>query len=76
MRATFDHYWDYAQHVTNWTNALLGPPPPHVLEILGAASMSQPVANRFVNGFNDPSDYQHWFMDPEKSKAYLAEVMA
>lgn len=76
MQSTFDHYWDYAQHVTNWTNALLGPPPPHVLEILGAASMSQTVANRFVNGFNDPSDYQHWFMDPDKAKEYLGSVMA
>ena len=27
MRATFDSYWSYAQHVTNWTNALLQPPP-------------------------------------------------
>src|SRR5262245_34567543 len=27
-QACFDRYWDYAQHVTVWTNALLQPPPP------------------------------------------------
>jgi hypothetical protein len=75
MQSTFDHYWDYAQHVTMWTNALLAPPPPHVLEILGAASVSPAVAQRFANGFNDPSDFENWFLDPEKAKDYLAGVM-
>jgi glycine/D-amino acid oxidase-like deaminating enzyme len=74
MTATFERYWDYAQHVTNWTNALLGPPPEHVLKILGTAQVNDAVARRFVNGFSDPSDYQHWFMDPVKADAYLAEV--
>ena len=37
MQATFDKYWGYAQYVTGWTNALLQPPPPHVLNIMGAA---------------------------------------
>jgi hypothetical protein len=74
MEATFEQYWDYAQHVTNWTNALLQPPPEHVLKILGTAQVNDTVARRFVNGFTDPSDYQHWFMDPAKAEAYLAEV--
>jgi hypothetical protein len=74
MSATFERYWDYAQHVTNWTNALLGPPPEHVLKILGTAQVNDTVARRFVNGFSDPSDFQHWFMDPVKADAYLAEV--
>jgi hypothetical protein len=74
MEATFEQYWDYAQHVTNWTNALLQPPPEHVLKILGTAQVNYTVARRFVNGFTDPSDYQHWFMDPAKAEAYLAEV--
>ena len=37
MQATFDRFWDYVQYVTGWTNALLQPPPPHVLNIMGAA---------------------------------------
>ncbi|GAA1245375.1 alanine-phosphoribitol ligase [Prauserella halophila] len=74
MTDTFEKYWEYAQHVTNWTNALLTPPPPHVMDILGAAQENSTVANRFANGFSDPSDYQHWFMDPQKAADYLASV--
>ncbi|NIJ12321.1 hypothetical protein FHU38_002665 [Saccharomonospora amisosensis] len=76
MHGTFETYWDYAQHVTQWTNAMLQPPPPHVMDILGAAQHNEAVARRFVNGFCDPSDFQHWFMDPEKAAAYLASVGA
>lgn len=74
MERTFERYWNYAQHVTNWTNAMLQPPPPHVLEIIGAASQNPVVAKRFVNGFADPTDFQHWFMDPDKAAAFLAEA--
>ena len=76
MQATFDSYWEYAQAVTGWTNALLTPPPQHVLELLGAASQDQRVAHRFVNGFDDPRDYFEWFMDPAKADAYLASLAA
>ena len=74
MNATFERYWDYSQHVTNWTNAMLSPPPEHVMNILGAAQQNDTVARRFANGFSDPSDFQHWLMDPAKTEAYLAEV--
>jgi hypothetical protein len=76
MEQTFERYWGYAQYVTGWTNALLGPPPPHVLELLGAGNEHQAIAHRFVNGFDDPRDYFDWFMDPEKAHRYLAEVAA
>jgi 2-polyprenyl-6-methoxyphenol hydroxylase-like FAD-dependent oxidoreductase len=74
MKATFEAYWDYAQYPTTWTNAMLQPPPPHVVEILGAAGQHQRIADRFANGFNDPRDFFDWFMDPGKTAAYLAEV--
>lgn len=76
MQATFERYWDYAQHVAHWTNALLAPPPPHVLELLGAANESPEIANRFVNGFNNPPEFQEWFMYPDKAAAYLASLNA
>ncbi|WP_175411055.1 styrene monooxygenase/indole monooxygenase family protein [Streptomyces sp. TRM64462] len=71
MRAAFDRYWDTAQHVTKWTNAMLGVPPEHVLNLIGAAGRIPAVANRFANGFNDPSDFENFFYDPEKTAAYL-----
>jgi flavin-dependent dehydrogenase len=74
MQATFDEYWAYAQAVAGWTNALLTPPPEHVLKLLGAANGDARVAHRFVNGFDDPRDYFDWFMDPAKADAYLAEL--
>ncbi|MFJ9416194.1 styrene monooxygenase/indole monooxygenase family protein [Streptomyces sp. NPDC101227] len=72
MQATFDRYWNTARHVTKWTNAMLAPPPEHVLNILGAGGQIQPVADRFANGFDDPSDFENFFYDPDKANAYLA----
>ncbi|MEV6048879.1 styrene monooxygenase/indole monooxygenase family protein [Streptomyces xanthochromogenes] len=74
MRSAFDRYWDTAQHVTKWTNAMLGVPPEHVLNLIGAAGELQPAADRFANGFNDPADFENFFYEPEKTAAYLAEV--
>ncbi len=74
MQATFDRYWDYARHVTKWTNAMLAPPPEHVLNLIGAAGQLQTVANRFANGFDNPADFENWFFDPELAAAYLASV--
>ncbi|MFJ4699972.1 MULTISPECIES: styrene monooxygenase/indole monooxygenase family protein [unclassified Streptomyces] len=74
MRSAFDRYWDTAQHVVKWTNAMLGVPPEHVLNLIGAAGQSQPVADRFANGFNDPADFENFFYDPEKTAAYLESV--
>jgi 2-polyprenyl-6-methoxyphenol hydroxylase-like FAD-dependent oxidoreductase len=76
MQATFDRYWEYAKYVTAWTNALLGPPPQHVLDLLFAANDHPDVAARFANGFNNPPDYFEWFMEPDKASRYLAEVNA
>jgi hypothetical protein len=77
MEQTFERYWDDdAQYVTAWTNALLGPPPQHVLELLVAGNDHETVASRFVNGFDDPHDYFDWFMEPDKASRYLAEVTA
>ncbi|GHH53862.1 styrene monooxygenase/indole monooxygenase family protein [Streptomyces candidus] len=76
MQQTFDRYWDTAQHVTKWTNAMLGVPPEHVLNLIGAAGQLPAVAHRFANGFNDPADFENFFYDPEKTNAYLAEAGA
>ena len=76
MEAAFESYWTYADLVTTWTSAMLGAPPPHVLQVLGAAAEHQAIADRFAEGFNNPPDFFAWFMDPAKAEAYLAEVTA
>lgn len=76
MQSAFDRYWDTARHVTKWTNALLGPPPEHVLGLIGAAGQLPPVADRFANGFDDPADFEEYFYDPELTAGYLAGAAA
>ncbi|HVM58376.1 MAG TPA: styrene monooxygenase/indole monooxygenase family protein [Gaiellaceae bacterium] len=77
MEQCFDRFWEsYGQFATTWTNALLSPPPEHVLKLLTAGNGSPQVAHRFVNGFDDPRDFFDWFMFPDKAEAYLAEVGA
>jgi Styrene monooxygenase A putative substrate binding domain len=74
MAATFARYWDYAKYVTQWTNAMLAPPTPHLMDILETAGQLPDVARRFVNGFADPRDFQYWLLDPDRATAYLREV--
>ena len=77
MEQAFEGFWEsYGQFTTGWTNALLSPPPEHVLKLLLAGNGSPAIAHRFVNGFDDPVDYFDWFMFPDKAEAYLAEVGA
>ena len=76
MQATFDRYWDYAQYVTGWTNALLQPPPPHVLNIMGSAQAYPALARRIANGFDDPRDFFPWFAVPEEADKYLEQLAA
>ena len=76
MVSTFEAYWAYAQFVVGWTNALLSPPPPHVLNIMGSAQAYPELAKRIANGFNDPRDFFPWFAVPEEADAYLAKLAA
>lgn len=76
MQATFDMYWEYAQFVTGWTNALLRPPPPHVLQLMGAAQQFPALARRIANGFDNPLDFFPWFAVPEEAEKYLRQLAA
>lgn len=74
MQATFDRYWAYACHVVGWTNALLTPPLPHMLKLLGAAQAYPSLAKRIANGFDNPVDFFPWFAKPEAAERYLQEL--
>jgi NAD(P)-dependent dehydrogenase (short-subunit alcohol dehydrogenase family) len=76
MHAAFEAFWATVEICTAWTNAMLAPPPPHVLELVGAAGQFQDVANRFANGFSTPDDFANWLLNPEAASAYLADVAA
>jgi hypothetical protein len=76
MQGTFDEFWDYAQWVVSWTNMMLQPPPPFILNIMGTACVEPRLAHRMANGFDDPRDFFPWFADPDAAEAYLTELKA
>ncbi|TDC40002.1 FAD-binding oxidoreductase [Actinomadura sp. KC345] len=76
MQQTFDVFWDYARHPTQYTNMMLGPLPEHVQRVLGAATQNEQVAYRFAYGYANPWDFENWLMDPAKTDAYLASLPA
>jgi Styrene monooxygenase A putative substrate binding domain len=76
MQRAFARFWAMTEPVTKWTNAMLSPPPEHVLKLMGAGVSTQAVADRFANAFNDPADFEEWFYTPDRADAYLARVGA
>ncbi|MFC3612630.1 styrene monooxygenase/indole monooxygenase family protein [Lutimaribacter marinistellae] len=76
MSATFERFWDYAQWVVRWTNMMLLPPPPFVLDIMGSAQVLPGLAQRIANGFDDPRDFFPWFADSNAAQDYLTSLQA
>jgi hypothetical protein len=71
MQQTFDSFWKYAQWVVKWTNTLLTPPPPHILQLMGAASEIPALASKITNGFNNPPAYNPWWFDPAEAQKVI-----
>lgn len=76
MQATFERYWDYAQHVTRWTNMLLAPPPEHILKLLGAAGQCPAIASAIANNFDHPPGFFPWWADPAECDRFIDHHMA
>lgn len=74
MQQTFDIFWDYAQWVVKWTNSLLIPPAPQILQLMGAASQISPLARKIANGFNNPPDYSPWWFEPEEADKIIKQM--
>lgn len=74
MQATFDRYWDYAQFVVGWTNGMLQPPPPHMVQLLGAASAQPRVAHWFANNFDDPRGFFPTITAPDLTESFILEA--
>src|SRR5256885_15045136 len=46
--------WEFAAPVSQWSNAVLEPPPHHAVELLMAANDDHPIADAFGDNFNAP----------------------
>ncbi len=68
--------WAAAEPVVRFNNMFLAPPPPHVQELLGAATASQAVADAFGNLWSAPADMWRTIATPERAAAFLARVGA
>jgi hypothetical protein len=74
MQSTFNAYWDYARYVAEWTNSMLLPPPPHVLELLGAAQKRPDIADWFANAFDDPRRFFPRLSDPVAAQQFVRAI--
>ena len=72
MQGVFNEYWQHAQWATLWSQMLLLPPPPHIIDLLVEATTTQNLANKISNGFNDPSSLFPWIADPAQTSAMVA----
>jgi 2-polyprenyl-6-methoxyphenol hydroxylase-like FAD-dependent oxidoreductase len=75
MEQTFERFWRYAQQVVTWTNSMLTPPPPHILQLLGAAGQSAPLASAIANGFDHPPRFFPWWTDPAACEEFIQARM-
>lgn len=55
----------------NWTNLFLGPPPPHLLELIGAMSQNRALCDAFTDNFNRPDEQWAALSSPERTRAFI-----
>lgn len=61
----------YALAVSDACNARLQPPPPHVQQLLGAATRRQTIADAYTHGFNHPDEYWRILSDATRTELLL-----
>jgi hypothetical protein len=61
----------YLRAVTAWNNAMLLPPPPHVIGLLVEAAGNPALADAFVSLFLDPLRAWGIFSDPLRTEAFI-----
>jgi flavin-dependent dehydrogenase len=69
MATTFEAAFKRVEASTNWSNMILMPPPPHVVELLARASGKQELADRVAQGFDEPATIVPLFADPALAAA-------
>jgi hypothetical protein len=63
--------WAYVGPIVQWSNAMLQPPAPHVLEFMLAAAHIPPLADLFVRMYEHPRRFWELVSSPENTAALL-----
>ncbi len=76
----FDRFWEFGQDNQAWAEFAStmweADLPAHLETIMGAASEYREIADRWIQGWDFPSDYKNWLLDPVVSQQYVREVKA
>ncbi len=76
MQKTFDAFWSDAQWSVALTNAMLGPAPPHLQELFGAAQGSAALRRTILGGFQRPASLFPWLGDSEATRLLIRRTLA
>lgn len=68
-----EQIWAYVGPITAWNNAMLQPPPQHIVEFLVAATMHQSVADTFANYLRRPLAGWETLSNPERTGMLLRQ---
>jgi hypothetical protein len=71
-RETEQQLWEAGRAATEWTNMMLQPPPPYVMELFAAATQNKGLADELIDNFNVPELNWEIFSNPEGAAALLA----
>lgn len=68
-----EQIWAYAGPIAAWSNAMLQPPPAHMVEFMVAAAFHQPVADTFARAFEQPVCTWELLSSPTNTAAFLKQ---
>jgi len=60
MLSTYHTFWEHAELATKWSNLLLEPPKPHVIDLFKCAENNQYAANILSNAFDNLDTIFPW----------------
>jgi hypothetical protein len=70
-RETERRLWEASRAASEWTNAMLQPPPPFAIEVFAAAAQNPAIADEIVQNFNAPERNWEIFSSPQNAADFL-----
>ena len=62
---------EYLESVSAWSNAMLQPPAPHVIDLMVAMAQNKVIADEFITNFGHPVRQWGLLATPERTAAFL-----